>query len=116
MRKDEKNPREQSIPTPLTDRNARAESTTPTIVGGRTGVAGWTPFELESLLVEAIARELGRRFGGNAVLDRLEAAALLARHVAFETESRDRRVRRSRREATHPPTLTPPPVEQDSRR
>lgn len=57
----------------------------PAPAGGRTGAAGWSASDLESFLVDAVARELGRRFGGNAVLDRLEAAALLARHVAFES-------------------------------
>jgi hypothetical protein len=48
----------------------------------RPSLAGATcsdPFDLEPLLVEALARELGRRFGGNAVLNRLEAASLVSR-------------------------------------
>lgn len=37
------------------------------------------PFDARECLEEALARELDRRFGGNAVLNRLEASALLER-------------------------------------
>jgi hypothetical protein len=116
MRKERTKFREQSTPTSSLELSTRTTATSPSIAGGRTGVAGRTASELESFLTDAIARELGRRFGGNAVLDRLEAAALLARHVAFENESRERAEHDSPDECRCASTFTIPSIEQDSRR
>lgn len=59
----------------------------PALAGGRTGDGNWTARDLETFLVDAVARELGRRFGGNPVLNRLEAASLLDRRAVAAPSS-----------------------------
>lgn len=78
------------MPTDGRTRTRADEILSPALAGGRTGDADWSATDLESLLVDAVAHELGRRYGGNAVLNRLEAAALLARHAALESPSATR--------------------------
>ena len=94
--------RDTTISTETALRTPAGETLSPALAGGRTGTAGWDASDLESFLVEAIARELGRRFGGNAVLNRLEASALLARHVAIESPF-------ASPSTAHPPRDAPPP-------
>ena len=98
--------RDTTISTETALRTPAGETLSPALAGGRTGTAGWDTSDLESFLVEAIARELGRRFGGNAVLNRLEASALLARHVAIESPFASPFASPS---TAHPPRDAPPP-------
>lgn len=46
------------------------------------------PIDVTDALVEAVARELGRRCGGNAVLNRLEAAAQIEQVLVEGTRVR----------------------------